>query len=311
MARDKYVVLLNNRVRFTTTEPVAVDDVIASLRGMDHIVRHHFPKAIKNLTGAKVESVELLVTGVEDGSVIEDTVIKLIFNGKDEYEKFIGGIRSKFVSKNPEGDTVVKGWVAGSLLAGIAILGIAVWQLSGKSNATPAGGLITVNGDDNVIITIGAESYEKSPEEFQKALESVVSRKRPASVAKAGAQFFAPARAEEGAGLTLESGRRSVEVVSPATIRKVPVAIEKKDTSEDSSFKNVDLKLRAQDSDSESRGWAGTIDRFAETRTRVVFADPRDVNKAMFKPEIQADVTITYSDALHTTAKLIIVEKVY
>lgn len=310
MSRDKYVVLLDNRVRFTTTEPVAVEDVIESLKGMDHIVRHHFPKAIKNLTGAKVESIELLVSGVEDGSIVEDTVVKLIFDGKKEYEKFIGGIRKKFVSKNSQGETVVKGWVAGSLLAGIAILGVGYWQQLHKPAANPSGGLVTVNGDNNIIVTIGAESYDKSPQEFQKALETVVSRKRPASAAKAGTQFFAPARAENGAGMQLESGKHSVEVVSPATVKKLPVAIEKRDASEDTSFKNVALKLRAQDSDSESRGWAGTIDRLAETRTRVVFANPQDVNKAIFKPEVQADVTITYSDSLHTTPKLIIVERV-
>lgn len=308
---QEYVVYLENKIRFKTGSPVSVDEVIASLKGMQRIVQSRFPKAIKQLTGATVKRAELDVAGIEEGSLIEDTVITVVFGSKENYEKFIGGIRSKFVTRNQKGETVVKGWVAGSLLVGIAIVGIAYYQKSASPTPPPAGGLVTVNGDNNVIITIGAEAYERSPDKFAEAIEKSMTNQQKIAAAKAGVDMLAPARAQ-GAGLELMSGDGSrVEVVSPNTARRIPASVDAKDVSEDASYERVKLSFRAMDTDSETRGWAGTIPQLVENRTRVVFADPRDVAKVAHKPSADVDVTVTYSDALHTRPVLIIVEKVH
>lgn len=307
---QEYVVYLENRLRFKTETPVSVDEVIASLKGMQHIVQNRFPKAVKKLTGATVKRAELDVSGIEDGSLIEDTCITLVFGSKKNYDKFVGSIRSKFVSKNQKGETVVKGWVAGSLLVAIAILGIAYYQKGAAPQTPPAGGLITVNGDNNVIVTIGAESYERSPEDFASAVEKSMTNQQKIAAAKAGVDLLAPSRSQ-GAGLELMTDGAVVEVVSKDTARKLPASVERKDESEDASYKNVTLEFRAMDSDSDSKGWAGTIPQIVGNRTRVVFADPRDVAKVTHKPRATVDVTVTYSDALHTRPILVIVEKVH
>ncbi|MFC3816590.1 hypothetical protein [Lysobacter sp. GCM10012299] len=311
MAQDEFVVLLDNRVRFTTSEPVRVEDVIESLRGMQRIVSAHFPKAIKNLTGVQVTSAELLVTGIEDGSLIEDTMVRLGFGSQEDYHKFLSNIRDSFVAKNQDGDTVVKGWVAGVLLVALGISGIAWWQLAKGKAAAPAG-LISVNGDNNVILTIGAEAYKTSPDEFQKAVESSLSQQQKKSAAKAGVQLFAPSRGQPNAGLELNDGDdEAVEIVSPETIKRMPKSIEAEDNSQDRTYKRVELKIRASDSDSETKGWAGTIDELVQTRTRIIFANPSDAGKVMYKPGATADVTVTYANAEHTKPMLIIVEKIY
>lgn len=308
MARE-YVVLLDNRIRFTTTQPVSVEDAIESLRGMDRLVRAHFPKAIKKLTGAQVKSVELLVNGIEEGSLIEDTVIKLVFGSKENSDKFIGSIRDKFVTTNQNGETVVKGWVAGVLLVGLAVAGVGWYMAASKPGAAP-GSLVSVNGDNNVILMIGAESYKSEPQKFAEALDKSLSAQQKKSAAKAGVQLMAPVTGQKGAGLELMSGRKSVELVSPTTAAKIPRKIEAPDNSEDASYQNVKIKFRASDGDSDQRGWAGTIDQLVEKRTRVVFANPLDTKKAMYTAAVNADVTVTYADPAHTRPILIIVEKV-
>ncbi len=306
---QEYVVYLENRIRFNTTAPVSVDDVVASLRGMETLVTTRFPKAIRELTGARVKRAELTVASVEEGSLIEETVVSLVFGSKKHFEKFIGSIRAKFVSKNDKGETVVKGWVAGALLVGIAVTGIG-WYQSNAMPAAPVGGLVTVNGDNNVIVTIGAEAYEKSPDKFAEAIEKSMTNQQKIAAAKAGVEMLTPSRTQ-GAGLELMSAEGQVEVVSPETSRKIPATIEKRDQSEDKLYERVNLHFRASDSDSDSRGWAGTIPQVVDKRTRVIFADSRDVAKVTYKPSAEVDATVTYSDALHTRPVLILVEKVY
>jgi hypothetical protein len=306
MARELKSVLLQNRIRFTTTAPVSVADVIASLEGMDRLVRYNVPKVVKRLTGANVQSAELLVVGLEDGSFIEDTLVRLFFKTPKDYQRFLEKVRGKYITKDAKGNTVIKAAAIVPILAALGLVGVGYYM----GNKSPAsGGLLTVNGNDNLVITIGAEAYKAEPEEFRSAVESAISRTRPTQAAKAGLQFFAPAQAEPGAGVELMSGNRSTQVVAPSTIRKLPAEIESVDNSQDSSYNNVEIKLRASDSDSESRGWAGTIDQVSGKRVRVVFINPADVNKALYRPTVRADVTVTYADRARTKPILITVDK--
>ena len=102
-----------------------------------------------------------------------------------------------------------------------------------------------------------------------------------------------------------------MDMITPQTIAKLPRTIEKTNNSEDASYKNVEIKLRASDADSESRGWAGTIEEISDKRVRVIFNNPSDVGKATYRPSIKADVIVTYSDAAHIKPILYIVEKVH
>ncbi|HDS1038168.1 TPA: hypothetical protein QDZ42_001365 [Stenotrophomonas maltophilia] len=308
---QQYVVYLENRIRFKTETPVSVDEVISSLKGMERLVQTRFPRAIKQLTGATVKEVKLEVSGVEEGSLIEDTLITVIFGNKKNYDKFVNGVRSKYVSKNNKGETVVKGWVAGSLLVAVVVLGIAYYQKSASPTPPPVGGLVTVNGDNNVIVTVGAESYNKSPQDFVEALEKSMTNQQKIAAAKAGVDMLAPARNQGAAVEIMPTDEKPVELMSSATARNIPAAVERRDNSEDKSYGRVKLNFRAMDSDSDSKGWAGTIPQIVDARTRVIFADPRDVAKVTHKPSADVDATVTYSDALHTKAILIIVEKVY
>lgn len=309
MAKKKeYVVHLQNRIRFTTSEAVAVEDVVASLQGMDRIVRYNLPKALKALTGVKAEYAELLVVGLEDGSFIEDTVIRLFFKTPEDYHKFIEGIRKKYVSKDAEGNVVVKASAIVPVLAAISLVAVGYWLNDGKNNS--AGSLVNFSGNDNTVIVIGAEAYKSSPQEFQKAIEAAVPKLRPTQTAKAGVQFLRPAIAEPGAGVEIQDGRNSVPVVVPSTIKKLPAVIEAPDHTEDSSYQDVTVNIRASDSDSEARGWAGTIEGLVDKRVRVVFSNSRDIPNALYRPSVRADVTITFADKAHTKPILIIIDKI-
>lgn len=304
---DSYSVLVEQRVRFITKDPVSVDAVIASLRGMERIVQTQLPRAIKSATGARVKSAEVLVTGLDDGSFIEDLTIKLLFKSKKDYEKFM----------NKLADTIKTGWDAGTpmLKVGIGVLiGALVLNGLGLLPRSPSqtGALSNVQGDNNAIIIIGAETYQTSPAEFQQAIESAVQKSSKKRSAQSALDATAPAR-EQGAAIEIEmgGGGQAMPIISESTAASLPSNVSVPDVSEDVAHKKVKVNFRASDSDSPVKGWAGTIPRLVDQRTRIIFANPADRTNAAFKPDVTADVTVTYSNSLHDKALLIVIDKVH
>lgn len=302
---EPYAVLVEHRVRFRTEAPVSVEAVIASLRGMDRIVKTQLPKAIEAVTGARVKNAELMVSGLEDGSFIEDLKIRLLFKTKDDYDQCVEKVA----------DAVKAGWEGGTPMLKIAIgilIGALVMGGLGLLKDDPAqtGALSNIKGDNNAVVIIGAEAYKTSPQEFQKAVNAAIGKTSSKRVAQAALDATAPAR-EQGAGVEIEGDGRVVPIISEKTAASLPKTIAVPDVSEDQTYAKVKVRLRASDYDSAVRGWAGTIPGVVDQRTRIIFADATETGKAAFQAEIEADVTVTYSSPLHQRAVLIIVDKIY
>jgi hypothetical protein len=300
-----HLVIIEHRLRFKTDAPVSVEAVIASLNGMERIVKSQLPKVIESVTGARIKSAELLVSGLEDGSFLEDLSVKLLFKSKDDYNKFTEKI-SDAVKAGWDGGTPMLKLVIGILIGAIVLGGLGhIWGGQANNQA-----LSSIQGDNNAVVIIGAEAYQISPQDFQKAIDSAlgkVSRKR---AAQAALDATAPAR-EQGVAAEIEIEGKAVPLISKRTAELLPSSITPPDASEDQSYKRAEVYLRASDYDSAVKGWAGTIPGLIDQRTRIIFANTADSAKAAFQPVIMADVTVTYSDSLHQRALLIIIDKIY
>lgn len=301
---DPYLVVVDHRLRFLTKEPVSVDAAIASLRGMERIVKIQLPKALEKITGAHVTMAELQVSGLEDGSFLEDLKIRLLFKSKEDYERCIEKIADAFKAVH-EGGTPVLKTAVGVLIAALVLNGLGM--LPAKSNKDA---LNHIEGDNNVVINIGADAYGKDPETFKQLVSDAVARMSKKRAAQASLDATAPAR-EQGVAVEFEGDKKAVPIISQGTAARLPKSVTPPDRSEDVDYKKVRLKLRASDTDSDVRGWAATIPGVVEKRTRVAFNAGVNSGKATFKPEIDADVTVTYASKLHDRALLIIVNQIY
>lgn len=301
---DPYLVVVDHRLRFLTDEPVSVDAAIASLRGMERIVKIQLPKAIQALTGAQVTMAELQVSGLEDGSFLEDLKIRLFFKSKKDYERCLDKIADA-AKATWDGGTPVLKTAIGVVIGALVLNGLGM--LPTKSNKDA---LNHIEGDNNVVINIGAEAYGQDPEKFQHLVTDAVARTSKKRAAQAALDATAPAR-EQGVAVEFEGDKKPIPLISQGTAERLPRTVTPPDKSEDQDYSKVKLKLRASDTDSDVRGWAGTIPGLVDKRTRVTFAQGSNSAKAMFKPEVDADVTVTYASKLHDRALLIIVNKIY
>lgn len=282
---------IQNVIRYTTAQPASVADVIASLEGMDTIVRKYLPKAVYELTGAKVIEAELLIAGIEEGSVLEDTIVRLMFGSVEEREQFLDRVRGGTIEYFKDSPPMVKGLIISGVVLSLVLLGLAY----ASQDAPQSGALANIKGDNNVVVVIGAEAYQTSPEAFQQTVEKAVTARQKKELGRAAMQFTAPARAENGAGIQIEGNGREVIALAPNTAASLPDGVVVKDTSFDRTYRKVRVNIRATDVDSGSRGWAGTINGIADTRTRLVFQNEADVGKVAYKPGFDADVSVTYA----------------
>lgn len=302
---EPYLVQVESRIRFRTENPVSVDAVIASLRGLDRIVKIQLPKAIEAVTGAKVSEASLEVSGLEDGSFIEDLTVKLLFKSKEDYDACVDKL-SDAVKASWDGGTPMLKVAIGVLIGALVVGGLGLLP----TDAGQSGALSNIEGDNNAVIIVGADTYQTSPEAFQNAIDKAIGKTSSVRAAQAALDATAPAR-EQSVGIEIEGSTKPIPVISEATAASLPKTIGVQDVSEDASYPNETVVVRASDYDSARKGWAGTIEGLVNDRTRIIFANDQDANKVAFRPEFKADVTVTYSSPVHDRAILIIVDKVH
>lgn len=302
---EPYPVNVESRIRFRTESPVSVEAVISSLRGFDRIVKIHLPKVIEEVTGAKVKEASLEVSGLEDGSLIEDFTIKLLFKSEEDYNLFLNNL-SDAVKSAWEGGTPMLKVAIGVLLAALVVGGLGLLP----SSSDQSGALNNIKGDGNVVFNIGAEAYQASPEDIRLAVEKALGKTSSARTLQGALDATAPAR-EQSVGIEVEGYSGPVPIISDATAASLPKSVNPSNNSEDASYSDQLVVVRASDYDSARKGWAGVIPDLVDERTRIIFANEKDALGVAYRPEFRADVTVTYSSPVHDKAILIIIDKVY
>src|SRR5690606_35475923 len=77
---------------------------------------------------------------------------------------------------------------------------------------------ISINGDNNVVINLAAESLGVSPDALEGAIEQALSSRERRQLERAAAEVFTPSKSESGATVELPGLYR----VSPETAKAIP-----------------------------------------------------------------------------------------
>ncbi|SHM78183.1 hypothetical protein [Phytopseudomonas punonensis] len=287
-----YEVLIEHSVKYTNKLPLSVQDVIQSLAALEKVSVHFLPQALSELTGAGVMSAELLVEGFQQGSFIEDTIVRLVFKDKENMDKFIDKVREKGVHayrKLPgNGKPVLKAIAVSSVIGALVATGAIFAINSTQKQAAPA---LNLNISDSTFVVIGAESYSMSPEKFAEVIEKVGATDKK-KLAQAAVKIIAPAKKEEGA--TVAMTQEGNLALPPETVKATPDSVDFDPFEIDQPHPDADVEIRATDLDSSSRGWAAIIRGVVDRRVKLILepgVDPQDV-AGKFK--LRADVLVKF-----------------
>lgn len=276
MTEDILSFTIEEEIKYNTKDGIRIRDLIKSLESLEELTKQT-KGALSDLLGVKIKSIDLKVSEVREGSMIEKihAEVKYYNENKDNVDKQI----TKFVKKNK-----MKVGVFGAVLAGIAAFG--VWHYV---TSDPAQNInLNVSGSYNNVIVSSAGAVGVPSDEFKTMIENSPTNKK--SLAKSAIGFISPAKKGDDSVSISFSGNNvtlPVDLVKQTPEEYITQAEEKS-----VELKDVTLNIRASDRDSYDKGWYGFIDGLFSKRVRIDIATTIDLNVLSKQEAVKADVVL-------------------
>lgn len=262
-------------IYYATKEPVSVDTVVESLRGLEDLLRRTGPFIEAAFPGLKVLKTDVLVSEVRSGSLKDVFAVKFLCGGEKNAEE-LEQLAEKIMAANGGLKTVVAAGVGALLMYGV---------MGAIGSGTPSTSLTAYNS----VVIKAAGNVNIGSDAVNKILRQQKDQKK---LAKSSIDAFRPAK-EDNAHITID-GAPQLDIPSDA-VKLVPKTYEPPVPSERTdTYSKVDVSVYASDRDRVSTGWAGAVVGVTESRTKIRLADGIDPAKLHGKTRLTGDVVITY-----------------
>lgn len=273
-----YYYELQDQIKFNTTEPIKVKDIVRSLEALEKIVKQS-TKTFSKLTNSEVISAELYIQGIEEGSILEKIAIKLGFKTEENFDKFLENAHDWIVDKAKEHP--VKTGLAGLVIGGMLAYGF--YSLGNSADA------VVVSGNYNTVIVNGAGQLGITEAAFREAIEENKNQRR--TLAKNAVEFAQTAKTEKG-DVSIELGETSNVVIPADVIKAIPETAKAEPIEKTAQMDNVLLNIRSMDRDKYESGWTAIIDGVSEKRLPLDIPLTADLNVLFKQDSIRADITL-------------------
>lgn len=278
---------------YESKTPLPIPDVIKALSALDRMSAA-MPAFFSSLSGAKIQSCELLVKKVESGSLKEylNLVLKCLNQAeKDKLEKWL------MTTKLGTGLRYTA--IAGVASAAFIVLASSAMTLVDKAIGNNAPSIQATN---SVVMVAGQDMFNSSPQELNKAIEAALSTDRK-RVATAALDFVKPAAGQNGGAIYAGDDKSSSLVISHAASRDAPDKAVFSATPQELKYTNVDVDIRSLNRDSDKSGWVARIPTIASKKKLPMYFEPGlDNSKARANQIIKADITVSYDPDPQTGA---------
>lgn len=280
--KEEFELLVEHEIKYTNKEPVPVKDVVEALLALERISSKFLPKTMNALLDTEIKRAEILVEGIEHGSLVEKVVVRLLFGDAKKMNQFLDKVRDGNLSDAWQG-------LPGSKRVRISIVGVtlAVLVASGayyvlSKNETPV--------TQNTVIIIGAEAYNTHPDQLVQIVNAAVGSDRK-RLAQDSANFIAPAKNDPNGAIEIDGNQ---QLTIPAeTVRAMPRQVVQEEYESNIEYKDVDLEIRASDRDSGARGWAGVVRDLFSRRIKLVLSDDVAAHDLANRFHVRADIVVT------------------
>lgn len=268
---------IEEEIKYNTTGGIRIKDLIQSLESLEELTKQS-RNALSDILGVKIHSIELKVTEISEGSMIEKVHAEVKYYNENKED--VDNTFKTFVKNNK-----MKTGLFGAVIAGTAAFGI--WYYvsnSGSPNAVN----VNVSGSYNNVIVNSAGAVGVPVETFQKAIENSPTNKK--TLARHAIDFINPAKQDDQNASISFAGNNIVlpaELVSETPDEYTPQSDEK-----ELPLDNITLHIRASDRDSYTKGWYGYVDGLFTKRVKIDIPQTVDLTVLAKQEAVKADITL-------------------
>lgn len=255
----------------------SIKEIIESLQGWEALILQS-KGVLSKLTKSKITHIEVRVSNLVVGSLMEKIIVKLGFGSQEECDKFFENAHTKLIGKGKMRSVIVWTVLGGLLFTGMQAL-------------VPSKEAAKIEANNNVFINIGAGETNISPEMIKSVLNSNLVDKK--QLAKNTLKVLSPSRNDPASTITMGAGKYKGTVTSD-TINVVPKEMPVNQEYKTIDYADVDLEIRKLDLDNMDNGWAAVIPGLVDRRVTLTFAPDIDPNTISHKFVVRADVQVIY-----------------
>jgi hypothetical protein len=274
-------------VRYVTSDPVPIRDIIQSLQGVETILEemaHVLPKLVD---GLQVQSIEVRVREIAQESPLRELFLVSLFLAfqQDLEDEIVTNVESLTGYRLPNNiDTMVTVLAMVLLFYGVgAIKDFVV----GKYAPGPSQRMLTG------LIGELAHDTGKSPEHIRETLDERYGDKTLwKRITDATSGFFGPSKRQDSA--PIEINDRNID---RETVQDVPAQYlleHETDVKLARPFENVVLELHAKDRDHSGKGWAAIPHGISDQRLKLKLMEDVSAADLWGRDTVRGDIIVVY-----------------
>lgn len=277
--------ITQHKIYFSNKELIPLSEVAESLLALEKIIKQS-PTVLEEIfPGLKIQNVHVFINELHSGSLWEDIVVKFIFGSQQKFDEVISSAREKigleYLVDHPK-------LLAAILLALVLTSG---YRSLSSDPIAQQQHINTIEINNNIVINIGAELSQMSPEEFKSIIENSI--KDNNKLTKSAIKFIQPAKRDKSASITFDN-TPSLSL-PPETIKSMPGYVNEDGPLEEiEELKDIEILIRATDLDHKRSGWGAVIPSISDRRTRLQLDPTINTNALITKRSITGDVTVLF-----------------
>lgn len=275
---ESYSVEVPYKVKYTNKNPVPVAELVKSLQAYEKLLTRVAPFITEACDGAEIVDIQVYVTKVESGSILEDFLVKVVFRDKENYEKVLE-VGADMLEANP-------------VLTGAICLGVAAYIGFGIYNARVRNGdkekTTKLHAHNGAIIQTGG-TMNISEEAVKQILNQT---KDKATLTKEVIDAISPAQLEDDA--SIEFADLPNVNIDTTLVKETPATYNPlKKNQDNETLVGVDVEVWASDKESNTRAWAGIVPGKVEKRINFILHDNLSPAQHHGKLRLKADIILT------------------
>lgn len=272
-----------HQVIYKITKSAPIEDVVSSLLASEQLLRESALLLEKLFPNLHVETVEISVEEISDGSLKEILIAAIVVSLQKDMEHDVPLVIEHLTGTHfpAEYNSIITLIVAALIFYGIDFVHT---QMSKAALAAKVRGQF-----NETIKEISAESGV-SEEKIGRILEERFAKGRLRILSSTAIKFFAPSKRSENAPILL-----GAKTISKETVQDVPsdAQIEEADVPEIvQQHQNVKIDLHAHDADRATVGWAASVANIAPNRIKLELAPHIKPAELFTKRTVKGDIAV-------------------